>query len=764
MANNEKGWNKIGAALTDFISTNTYARRVTKHHSYDYENNLVNLDVAKSLKVTELANVDHSYNESLEKMLTTIHGISKMFMLVNVTIPSFPVVFVSNEFTSFYRYARNDVYLKDARLEFMMGPNTRKGMLREIKHTLESSNENTLDYILYTKDGIPVPTTVGLLRVKKTDHHNKDSYFAMTFDPFKSKDAPLQEGGGAEKELNAELGEKSLVAPILKNKDKILSTEHRSFRRKVLQRFGDLFMSTTLLADSTIRRSWDWFLLLVSIWATFSVPVQVCFNEKIYYSKNIDLITDIVFIIDLITNFRTTFVNADGLVIQNSRKMASHYLKGWFAVDFLTAIPWQFLQLLVKSSASTVVKPLRYLKLTRVLRMAKIAFHLDEYTKNGPISLILIIMYFIMLGHLIACGWFWLGRSDYEDGVAGWVTYFLQNNNFDIADKTVVHENGLQEDFYSAALYFVMTIFTTVGFGNIAPWNTSEQIFCVVVMLIGAFFYAIIFGSATNIIMRMGAQQSRFLDQQKDLDLYTSVNKFPLDLKNRMEDYFYYHWFNSKGIEHSKMMEDWPRTLKEDTSLFLHRILFAEWPVFNEASTGCRRALSSLVERHGFTPGDYIVHEEDCVDAVYFLVRGHVKILKDGDVIGILTMGDTFGEKWWPTAASGKANADVQAMTYAEIEVLSHEDLKDILVKFPDYWSMWEQKLDITYELDNRTDRHNIFEKLPEDLKIYVTSERTPLYKGEQTEKTWGEDKISDEELLRTTKDSIDRLAKLIQA
>ena len=36
-------------------------------------------------------------------------------------------------------------------------------------------------------------------------------------------------------------------------------------------------------------------------------------------------------------------------------------------------------------------------------------------------------------------------------------------------------------------------------------------------------------------------------------------------------------------------------------------------------------------------------------------------------------MGDTFGEKWWPTAASGKANADIQAMTYAEIEVLQHE-------------------------------------------------------------------------------------------
>ena len=44
----------------------------------------MNLDVAKSLKATELANVDHTYNESLEKMLTQIHNISKtqVFILI----------------------------------------------------------------------------------------------------------------------------------------------------------------------------------------------------------------------------------------------------------------------------------------------------------------------------------------------------------------------------------------------------------------------------------------------------------------------------------------------------------------------------------------------------------------------------------------------------------------------------------------------------------------------------------------------------------
>ena len=64
----------------------------------------------------------------------------------------------------------------------------------------------------------------------------------------------------------------------------------------------------------------------------------------------IDLITDILFLIDMVMNFRTTFVNADGLVILTSKKMATHYLKGWFIVDCLTAVPWQFLQLISPAS------------------------------------------------------------------------------------------------------------------------------------------------------------------------------------------------------------------------------------------------------------------------------------------------------------------------------------------------------------------------------------------------------------------------------
>ena len=141
-------------------------------------------------------------------------------------------------------------------------------------------------------------------------------------------------------------------------------------------------------------------------------------------------------------------------------------------------------------------------------------------------------------------------------------------------------------------------------------------------------------------------------------------------------------------------------------------------------------------------------------------------------------------------------------MTYCEIEVLTHAKLKEILIAFPDYWAMWERKLEITYELASGDGSQNIFvsliwwltisfyvseikfynliiivvnswyiscpnteclkiglqDNLPEDLKIYVKSQRTSAYTSAATE---GD--ISDLELIRNTRDTIEKLSKVLQ-
>ena len=53
-----------------------------------------------------------------------------------------------------------------------------------------------------------------------------------------------------------------------------------------------------------------------------------------------DSIVDIVFFIDIIFNFQTTFVGASGEVISDPKIIRMNYLKTWFVIDLLSCLPY----------------------------------------------------------------------------------------------------------------------------------------------------------------------------------------------------------------------------------------------------------------------------------------------------------------------------------------------------------------------------------------------------------------------------------------
>lgn len=57
----------------------------------------------------------------------------------------------------------------------------------------------------------------------------------------------------------------------------------------------------------------------------------------------VDLIVDIMFIIDILINFRTTYVNKNEEVVSDPARIAIHYFKGWFLIDMVAAIPFDLL-------------------------------------------------------------------------------------------------------------------------------------------------------------------------------------------------------------------------------------------------------------------------------------------------------------------------------------------------------------------------------------------------------------------------------------
>lgn len=65
-----------------------------------------------------------------------------------------------------------------------------------------------------------------------------------------------------------------------------------------------------------------------------------------------DMVIELFFIIDIVVHFRTSFVDTSGRIIYNQKKIAVRYLKGWFILDFLAALPFEALYFINQSWVS----------------------------------------------------------------------------------------------------------------------------------------------------------------------------------------------------------------------------------------------------------------------------------------------------------------------------------------------------------------------------------------------------------------------------
>ena len=57
----------------------------------------------------------------------------------------------------------------------------------------------------------------------------------------------------------------------------------------------------------------------------------------------VDYIVDVMFIVDIFINFRTTFVDKNDEVVSHPCRIAVHYFKTWFIIDLVAAVPFELL-------------------------------------------------------------------------------------------------------------------------------------------------------------------------------------------------------------------------------------------------------------------------------------------------------------------------------------------------------------------------------------------------------------------------------------
>nr|XP_003942481.1 potassium voltage-gated channel subfamily H member 6 isoform X1 [Saimiri boliviensis boliviensis] len=414
----------------------------------------------------------------------------------------------------------------------------------------------------------------------------------------------------------------------------------------------------TILHYSPFKAVWDWLILLLVIYTAVFTPYSAAFllsdqdesqRGACGYTCSpltmVDLIVDIMFVVDIVINFRTTYVNNNDEVVSHPRRIAIHYFKGWFLIDMVAAIPFDLLIFRTGSDETTTLIGL--LKTARLLRLVRVARKLDRYSEYGAAVLFLLMCTFALIAHWLAC----------------------------------------------------ICSLTSVGFGNVSPNTNSEKVFSICIMLIGSLMYASIFGNVSAIIQRLYSGTARYHTQMLRVKEFIRFHQIPNPLRQRLEEYFQHAWSYTNGIDMNAVLKGFPECLQADICLHLHRALLQHCPAFSGASKGCLRALAVKFKTTHAPPGDTLVHLGDVLSTLYFISRGSIEILRDDVVVAILGKNDIFGEPVSLHARPGKSSADVRALTYCDLHKIQRADLLEVMDMYPAFADSFWSKLEVTFNL-----------------------------------------------------------------
>ncbi|XP_019759166.1 potassium voltage-gated channel unc-103 isoform X4 [Dendroctonus ponderosae] len=475
----------------------------------------------------------------------------------------------------------------------------------------------------------------------------------------------------------------------------------------------------TILHYSPFKAVWDWIILILVMYTAIFTPYVAAFllgepdfnnrkNKK--YGEDpiviIDLIVDVTFIIDILINFRTTYVSGNDEIVSDPGKIAVHYLKGWFLIDLVAAVPFDLLffgtdtdEGLVNGQNKQTTTLIGLLKTARLLRLVRVARKIDRYSEYGAAVLLLLMATFALIAHWLACIWYAIGNAERPNLHAriSWLD-ILAN---DTQQPYLANGTGGPsiKSRYVTALYFTFTSLTSVGFGNVAPNTDAEKIFTICVMLVGSLMYASIFGNVSAIIQRLYSGTARYHTQMLRVREFIRFHQIPNPLRQRLEEYFQHAWTYTNGIDMNSVLKGFPECLQADICLHLNRNLLQNCGVFEGASPGCLRALSLKFKTTHAPPGDTLVHRGDVLTSLYFISRGSIEILRDDIVMAVLGKFDIFGENPCVHHTIGKSACNVLALTYCDLHKIHRDDLLDVLELYPEFFNHFLTNLEITFNL-----------------------------------------------------------------
>eukprot|EP00928_Gymnodinium_smaydae_P023881 TRINITY_DN19528_c0_g6_i1.p1 TRINITY_DN19528_c0_g6~~TRINITY_DN19528_c0_g6_i1.p1 ORF type:complete len:753 (+),score=110.49 TRINITY_DN19528_c0_g6_i1:31-2289(+) len=382
--------------------------------------------------------------------------------------------------------------------------------------------------------------------------------------------------------------------------------------------------------SSAFRMSWDVFMCVLLFYVAVTLPFSLGFHQ-IEALIPVDLACDMLFMLDIVFNFRTTYVcQADEVVVKHSRAIAVHYLKTWFFLDFVSSVPWdlvsagimpnmQSARLLKIGKIAKVFKLLRLMKMAQLLSNSEFTERMEEFVPVRAHKTLSRVIYLVtatmVLCHWLAC---FLGLVD--DG----------------SIDAYLGPDRPSSQRYLAALYWAMTTLTTVGYGDLIPKTDITRAYSMVAMIVGGSFYGYVIGCITSVVTDMDVDSRSFNDQMETVETWLDRhNHLPSILRRRVRRHFRSQFQEDSSVDDQKMIRDLSPELRADVAYFIIHGAVRRNAVFCDLPNSAMATLVDVLKRIVSEVNTTIVGIGDPGTAMYVIVEGYAAI--------------TQGSAWTPT-------------------------------------------------------------------------------------------------------------------
>ncbi|XP_076010709.1 potassium/sodium hyperpolarization-activated cyclic nucleotide-gated channel 4 [Genypterus blacodes] len=438
---------------------------------------------------------------------------------------------------------------------------------------------------------------------------------------------------------------------------------------------------------SDFRFYWDLLMLVLMMGNLIVLPVGITFfrDENTPSWIIFNVVSDTLFMVDLVLNFRTGIIKEDNTeILLDPRAIRQNYLKNWFLVDFVSSIPVDYIFLMVDSLDSEVYRTARALRivrftkilsLLRLLRLSRLIRYIHQWeeifhmTYDLASAMVRIVNLIGMM--LLLCHW---------DGCLQFLVPMLQDFPPDcwVSKNLMVNDTwGVQ---YSYALFKAMSHMLCIGYGAQAPEGMTDVWLTMLSMIVGATCYAMFIGHATALIQSLDSSRRQYQEKYKQVEQYMSFHKLPADVRQKIHEY-YEHRFQGKMFDEENILGELSEPLKEEIVSFNCRSLVANMPLFANADPNFVTAVLTKLRFEVFQPSDFIIREGTLGRKMYFIQHGRVSVLTRGNKGTKLSDGSYFGEICLLT--HGRRTASVRADTYCRLYSLSVDSFNEVLEEHP---------------------------------------------------------------------------------